>query len=378
MPRAGSIAGALAGLFSRPMSGRGGSGAREPGRVAVRLVRPILRAAEQEGCKSADLLRAAGVVVKTEDPAGIDERVSLAQYLALWEAALARVAPAFALRVGTAVGPESFGVIGFAVVTSRTMGEAFQRSSRYHVLCTNTSRWYGDDRPAPWPGTRPAQDLPARALVFEQDGPPGPARDAAIEFALAELVHEARALSPVRIEPLETRFQRARPSDDEPYRRYFGGTLRWGAPRNELVVPEALLAHPLPKADPHMLAFFDKEAEALLARLPEAQPIGDSVRRSIVAALPSGTPSLADVARALALSERTLRRRLADEETTFQALLEGCRSELAGRYLARKDLALPEIAFLLGFSEPSPFYRAFRRWFGQSPDAYRQRLAATA
>jgi AraC-like DNA-binding protein len=358
------------------MSGRGASGARDPGRVAVRLVRPILRAAQQEGCDPRVLLKAAGVVVKTEDPAGIEERVTLAQYLALWEAALARVPAAFSLRVGTAVGPESHGVIGFAVVTSRTMGEAFQRSSRYHVLCTNTSRWSGDDHPAPWPGADLSED--ARALVFEQDGAPGPARDAAVEFALAELVHEARALAPVRIEPLETRFQRTRPADEEPYRRYFGGKLRWGAPRNELIVPAALLALPLPKADPHMLAFFEKEAQALLARLPEDQPIGEAVRRSIVAALPTGTPSLGDVARVLELSERTLRRRLAEEKTTFQALLEGCRSELAGRYLERKDLALPEIAFLLGFSEPSPFYRAFRRWFGQSPEAYRQGTSARA
>jgi AraC-like DNA-binding protein len=123
-----------------------------------------------------------------------------------------------------------------------------------------------------------------------------------------------------------------------------------------------------------MLAFFDKQALALLGQAPPDEPIADSVRRAIVATLPSGTPSLPDVARSLGLSERTLRRRLAVERTSFQDLLEGFRSSLAGRYLERKDLALAEIAFLLGFSEPSPFYRAFRRWFGQSPERYRQAL----
>src|SRR4051812_46702307 len=130
----------------------------------------------------------------------------------------------------------------------------------------------------------------------------------------------------------------------------------------------------MPKAHPHMLAFFDKQALALLGQAPPDEPIADSVRRAIVATLPSGTPSLPDVARSLGLSERTLRRRLAVERTSFQDLLEGFRSSLAGRYLERKDLALAEIAFLLGFSEPSPFYRAFRRWFGQSPERYRQAL----
>jgi AraC-like DNA-binding protein len=98
-------------------------------------------------------------------------------------------------------------------------------------------------------------------------------------------------------------------------------------------------------------------------------------RLTIVATLPSGTPTLPQVARSLGLSERTLRRRLAGQRTSFQDLLEGCRSSLAGRYLERRDLALAEIAFLLGFSEPSPFYRAFRRWYGLSPERYRQGLS---
>jgi AraC-like DNA-binding protein len=151
--------------------------------------------------------------------------------------------------------------------------------------------------------------------------------------------------------------------------------VRWSAPRDALVVESALLEREIPKADPHMLEFFDKQARALLAAAPAEEPIADSVRRAIVAALPSGTPSLAEVARSLGVGERTLRRRLADDGTTFGDLLESCRSSLAGRYLQRQDLALAEIAFLLGFSEPSPFYRAFRRWFGLSPERYRQRLA---
>jgi AraC-like DNA-binding protein len=332
-------------------------------RVAVRLVLPILKAAQADGGDRARLLRQAGVVVRGEDPAACEERVTLAQYLRLWEEALAAAPAGFPLRAATALGPESFGVIGFACITSRTLGEAFARSARYHVVCTDSSRW-----------SRADEDERA-ALVFEQDGPPGAGRDAAIEFALAEALHQARAITGARVEPVETQFARPRPADDEPQRRYFGGQLRWSAPRNALVVQRSLLAQAIPKADPHMLAFFDHQAQALVAKEPEEEPIAEAVRRAIVATLPSGTPTLPQVARSLGLSERTLRRRLAEQRTSFQDLLEGCRSSLAGRYLERKDLALAEIAFLLGFSEPSPFYRAFRRWFGLSPERYRQGLS---
>jgi AraC-like DNA-binding protein len=385
----GRLAGALAGLCWPGMAARGQEAgklvaerASARDRVAMRLVWPILRAAESEGVDTAGLLRRArlGVPSAGMDLASCEEYVTLGQYLRLWEAALAEVPrPGFPLVAATVTGPESLGVVGFACITSRTLAEAFHRACRYHVLCTANSRWQREERPA---GTC--------ALLFEQEGPAGPARDAAVEFSLAELLNQARALSRMPMTPIETRFQHRRPAGgDDAYRAYFGDNLSWQAARNPGSAPDAegvgwgvlimnaeALEQTSPKGDPQMFALFDKQAEALLAKVPAEVTTSDLVRREIVAALPSGTPALADVARSLATSERTLRRRLADEQTSFQALLESCRSTLAGRYLERRDLALSEIAFLLGFSEPSPFYRAFRRWFGQSPEQYRQQAAS--
>ena len=375
MSGVGRLAQAVAGLCWPGMGVRGQGTdtqvAERPSprdRVAWRLVWPVLRATEREGIDPAGLLRRARRISDPKpDVASCEDYVTLGQYLRLWEGALAAV-PRRALPLSAAaiMGPESFGVIGYACVTSRTLAEAFHRAARYHVLCTANSRWHREELQA---GTC--------SLVFEQDGPAGPARDAVVEFTLAEMLHQARALSPVSVMPMETRFEHRPPVDgDQPYRAFFGERVRWGAPRNELVMSADVLDQTSPKADPHMFALFDRQAEAMLAKLPADTAIRDSVRREIIAALPSGTPSLAGIARTLGTSERTLRRRLADEETTFQALLESCRSSLAGRYLERRDLALAEIAFLLGFSEPSPFYRAFRRWFGQSPESYRQQAAS--
>jgi AraC-like DNA-binding protein len=75
------------------------------------------------------------------------------------------------------------------------------------------------------------------------------------------------------------------------------------------------------------------------------------------------------------MSPRTLQRRLAEEGVSYQTLLEGARKEAAGRYLADGTLAIGEIAYLLGYSEPAPFHRAFKRWYGTTPEAFRRRRA---
>jgi AraC-like DNA-binding protein len=102
------------------------------------------------------------------------------------------------------------------------------------------------------------------------------------------------------------------------------------------------------------------------------------VRRRIIEALPSGPPALSAVARALGQSPRSLRRHLASEGTSFQRLVEQIRSELAAQHLQDPRLTVSEIAFLVGFSELSPFLRAFRRWTGLTPGEYRHRGKAPA
>ena len=90
--------------------------------------------------------------------------------------------------------------------------------------------------------------------------------------------------------------------------------------------------------------------------------------------LPQGEPKRDAVAQALCLSQRTLQRRLQEEGTSFQQLLDDTRRELVVQYLAQPNLTLLEIAYLLGFADPSNFFRAFRRWFASTPGEYRARL----
>jgi len=118
-------------------------------------------------------------------------------------------------------------------------------------------------------------------------------------------------------------------------------------------------------------ATLEQHAERLLAALPEARTYATRVREHLVLALQAGEPTLHTVVVALRTSERTLRRRLAEEGVTFSDLLSDVRRELALRYLEDPRLSVDEIAFLLGFANGSAFRRAFRRWTGVSPSEKR-------
>ena len=110
----------------------------------------------------------------------------------------------------------------------------------------------------------------------------------------------------------------------------------------------------------------------MLQKLPKGEALTDAVRRLLVGELCDGEPSLEQIAPRLHMSPRTLHRRLEEEGTSFRQVLAEVRRELAARHLSERRLAIGEIAFLLGFSEPSAFHRAFKRWTGHAPLAYRQ------
>jgi AraC-like DNA-binding protein len=172
---------------------------------------------------------------------------------------------------------------------------------------------------------------------------------------------------------LEWWFQHDRPSDTSEYERTFApAAVRFSAPAFGYVFDKSFLKLPLPQADANLNQIVRKHAELLLAELPRTRNLTEAVRELIVKELASGQPTAAQVAVRLRMNQRTLARRLQSEGTTFSALFDDLRRGLALRYLLRSDLRISEVVFLLGFSEVATFYRAFRRWTGQTPVEYRR------
>jgi AraC-like DNA-binding protein len=332
--------------------------------VATHWVSPLFTAASRLGIERQRLLSAAGLPLTIGVGRGFDRHLSLDQYLRLWEVALAETGRSdLPLICASTLNLGTFNVIGFACMTSRNLGEGFHRLARYyHILCS-AARWSLGETPD------------RLTLLFELAGSGGPGIRAATEFAVAEVVHFARLITANPIPIAGITFRHARAAPESVYRDFFRVPVRWNAIDTSIVLDRAAFEIPFPKWDPYLLAFFERHAEALAQT--QLRQVSSRVRCYLMNSLAQGEASLEAAAKQMAMSPRSLRRHLQTEGTSFQALLADTRTTLARRYLRDPRLTIGEVAFLVGFSELSPFQRFFRRVVGLSPGAFREQAAVT-
>jgi AraC-like DNA-binding protein len=247
-------------------------------------------------------------------------------------------------------------------MASPTLGEAMQRLER-------STRYWGDGDRVSF--QRTASGLSIRSLM---PGPAGAFTRHSHECALAEFALGASRLCGGPVRPLVVRFAHEAPADTSEHRHIFDCPLEFSADCNELSFDEKALATPMRHANEAFLGIFERQLDEALGRLPPAARTSDAVRGVARAALCNGGTNLAETARLLSLSERTLQRRLQSEGTSFAEILDTARREMATAYLTR-GLPLPEVSDLLGYSDTTAFHHAFRRWTGASPTDY---LSGTA
>lgn len=281
----------------------------------------------------------------------------------LWHLAVeASGNPAIGLNLARLpVRPTAFHVVGYALMSSRNLLEGFQRLVRYQRIIAEGA------------------DLSLQAspdgyeLILAIHGDQLPAARQSSEASLAHTMAFCRWLTGKPLRPREVRFQGAAPVDLRPYDEVFQAPLRFASERYSLLFSRADLEAPLPSANEALAQVHDRFAGEYLARFSDGR-VTHQVRQVLCRLLPQGEPKREAVAQALLLSERTLQRRLQEEGTSYQQLLDDSRRELAEQYLAQPNLTLLQVSYLLGFADPSNFFRAFRRWFDTTPGEYRARL----
>ena len=160
-----------------------------------------------------------------------------------------------------------------------------------------------------------------------------------------------------------------RPPHAAEYDRVFAAPVTFGAARNAMRIAPSWLSAPVRRPDGYVFGVFIEHAEGLMARLAEGRTLRGRVEGLLAARLHKGPMSMAEVAGELNMSQQTLYRRLKDEGASFEAVLEALRRDLAEGYLSSRKLSVNETAYLLGFSDPSAFSRAYKRWTGASPKA---------
>jgi AraC-like DNA-binding protein len=322
---------------------------------STRVVRPFLRLASTR-------LDCHDLVPEAFWAAGPDARVSLEATEAMLGGAVDRLGEKhLGLHVGRSMSFGEGGAFDFAVRSAATVREAVDVAARYSPLHTDSFRiWFETWRSY------------AVIRVHDQTF----ATSACADFAMSAFykLHAAEGL------PADSRvecwFPYRRPLDMSEYERTFSGcaALKFDAPFLGLVFDRSCAKAPMPGADPLLHRVICDRVDLLLASLSEWQSVRARVRRFIEREIRNTSPANASkVAHALGMTRRTLTRRLEAEGTSFVDELDQARCELGLAYVGDSEVPLKEVAFLLGFSHVESFHRAFKRWSGETPYAYRRR-----
>lgn len=282
-------------------------------------------------------------------------------WLRLWQAAETLSGdPQLGLHVGEVVRPGKYGVLGYVMMSCETLGESLLRQLRYQDLVGKSGRselvQTGDRCELRWHS--------AMARGSRHVG----------EEHVASWVAFARWIlgTPGR-DPVEVQFQHPAPADLSEHQRLFRCPMRFSQPHTAVAFEPGLLKLPLRDKNPEMRTLMDRHAEMLLAQQVQGEAaLTQEIRETIAKQLADGVPEIEVVAAQLKVQARTLQRRLSQSGTSYKDLVDDVRRRQALKYIADPRLNLPEIAFLLGFSEQSSFQRAFKRWTGLPPGQYRE------
>ena len=330
--------------------------------ITIRLVIRILEAAVEEGLDREALEQELGGSRSAlTDP---EARLPIAIADALLGRAIRELDDrAFPLRVAQRTSVEDLHVIGFALITARTMREALQRMARYFAFVSDGGRW------------SVVESKETAELCFERSHDGSLGGRAGVEVALASCVNGIRQVASELV-PLSVHIAHSASCSADRHETFFCSPVHFGRGRNAIIVPRSLLDIVPSTANPAMGTFFEEYLENAMASAPVQSDLVARTREAILRALPSGGASLEDVAQHLGISARTLRRRLSAEAHSFRRLLDDARRVRAEDLLVNPELPLTEIAFALGFADQSAFTRAFRKWTGKAPGTARRQLVA--
>lgn len=329
--------------------------------VSVTLLRALVDEVARAGRNTDAFLGAAGIERTTL--ANPDARLSFSRYHRAQELAVDWTGdPALGLHVGERAPLSAFHVVGFVCAHCSTLRQAISALARYGPLLFDV------DAPTL------EEEGPRATLGYRFTYGSGPSDRMGAEFAIAATVQMGRMCLGRVAAPLEVGFEHAAPAYVDEYRRVLGAPVRFEAPATLVSFDRALLDAPLLHANPDLLRILATEAERKLAGLPEA-PLSDRVRAMVLEENDAGHAqrlTMEEVARRLGLSERSLRRRLREEGSSYAEVVEAAVAAVARRRLRDERATIKAVADELGFSEVSAFHRAFKRWTGMTPQQFRQ------
>ncbi|MGH7303540.1 MAG: AraC family transcriptional regulator [Candidatus Rokuibacteriota bacterium] len=329
---------------------------KDPSGLA-RLVLVQLERLAQLGLARATLLREAKIDERQlRDP---DARIPLEAIARIWRVAATHVPdPAFGLRLGAETSMRDWGLVGYAVAFSSTLGSGLNRLAHYSRVISDALVVRIDtERDATWVRL----DVQPALRAFRP----------AVDARLAALLSACREMVAAPVTPLLVQLSYREPADVKEYERFFGAPLEFSTLASSFLLRTEDLTRRVAMADQSLVGYLEALADQQLASIGKEHTLRDRVSRVLWAELSERTPTLEGAARTLGVSARTLQRQLRQEGTTFAKLLAEIRREMAPALLRDGRHGVSEVAFLLGYEDPSAFRRAFQRWFARSPRSFR-------
>lgn len=329
--------------------------------IPVSAVSKIINAAASVGVMPEELCRAVKLDLCALEDA--DNQIPFEQLLRLNEyAAQLTGDDAFGLHVGEQTSVKMYGVLGYVTSNSRNFGEALNRLIRFQQIRTNAVRFSIDII---------GKDVHLTYSYLITDVSPHNRRQESEEM-MSTMLRVGRELTRVDWSPREVHFEHAQPENISEHERIFRAPVRFDKPLTKLIFDQSVLELPHIEADLTLGSLLERQAEELLAKSPQQGIFVNRIQKLIREGLPSGETRMEIICRKLGSSVRTLQRKLQEEGTSYQELLEATRRDLSEFYLQKSEMAICEVSYLIGFSQPSAFHRAFRRWTGLTPKEFRQ------
>jgi AraC-like DNA-binding protein len=318
---------------------------------------------EELGVRSSAILRRAGLPREFIDQPSV--LLKTEELFAFWRA-VGEVStnPAIGILLGTETKTERFHPIGLAALSSENFGAAIDQMARYKQLtCPEEILQEKDDEE--W-------SIQFRWLLADEVEPP-----VLNECCFSWVLSIARLGTGTRLSPLRVEFVQPR-AHAKTIERHFGCPVVCGAIRNAIVFRASDAQRPFVTRNAELLGMLAPQFEEELKQENGDENFVDRVRIAVQQKLTGRRPTIENIAEALHISSRTLQRRLQDEGSSFQRVLEEARHQLARKYLNNSVLELNEAAYLLGYNDANSFVRAFRTWEGMPPARWREEQRAKA
>lgn len=304
----------------------------------------------------------AGCGIRREDIAAGSGKLTFDRYFCVLGAvdATGKV-PGFGLRLGGRKAPRSFGIYGYALLSSTTYAHFTEVAKRIFRAIYDVMELRGEVR-----GDQLV--LTYEILMTPRDG-----FVPLMEQVLACGVSLMTSLLPAGVSwnDCEIRFTHARPEWFDLYRQYLPCRVRFNQPLNQLVVPARWMRMEIASGDETIAELCEGQCRRILESKDAHSSLSEKIHRLLLNSRADNMPSISQVAGEFHMAERTLRHQLAMENVTFRDLVVSTRIAIAKRYLQQTRLSIQEIAYLLGYSQAQSFYRVFKKAVGITPEAFR-------